>query len=80
MLAPSGECLPCREAVPLHCESQTPITLWVDNPKTKNTMSFTRYERYKAAKTFQEMLELGARKDDLYHDYAKGLSSSHLSS
>jgi hypothetical protein len=62
MLVPSGEMLPSREAIPKHVEALTAITLWQDNPKTKNTMSFDRYEKYKAATTFKEMLDLGAKR------------------
>ena len=62
MLGPGGECLPCREAMPLHAAANTGIILWQENPKAKGTMSHTRYEKYKVACTFQEMLDLGAKR------------------
>ena len=56
MLTPDGDCLPCREALPKHVEANTEITLWDKNPKAKNTMSHRRYDIYKAAKTFKEVI------------------------
>ena len=72
MLTPSGQTASCTEAIDLHLEANTKISLWQENPKGKGSMSYSRYEKYKAATTFQEMLDLSAKKADLLHDYAKG--------
>lgn len=61
MLGPQGDCLPCREAIDLHLKAGSEILLRQDNPKVASSMSHARYEAYKVATTFGEMLALGAK-------------------
>ena len=41
-----------------------PIVMAQDNPKRVGSLSFQRYEKYKAARTLREYYSLGARKGD----------------
>ena len=43
-----------------------------ENPKRQGSQSHGRYERYKAAKTLEEMLDLGGTRGDIYYDMARG--------
>ena len=48
------------------------LTIQKANPKRPGTASHERYERYKGAKTLDELLELGGSRADFNHDKAKG--------
>ncbi len=48
------------------------LTIQQANPKRPGTASHERYERYKGAKTLDELLELGGSRADFNHDKAKG--------
>ena len=72
MKDPDGEMMDCKAAMKQHIEAGTKIIVQQENPKTAGTMSHKRYEIYKCATTLKEMLKLGARSADLFHDYAKG--------
>lgn len=43
-----------------------------ENPKKQKTKSFLRYEKYKAATTVAEFLQLGGLKEDVKFDYQRG--------
>jgi hypothetical protein len=49
-----------------------PIAFQQENPKRVGTNGWTRYEKYKTAKTGKEALALGAAKGDLMYDWKKG--------
>lgn len=49
-------------SLPKHIEAGTPICVQELNPKVKASMSYTRFEKYKLATTFKQMLDLGARR------------------
>ena len=48
--------------------SDAEIRILQKNPKRSGTLSHRRYEKYKAAKTVKEFLELGGTRGDLRHD------------
>eukprot|EP00747_Dinoflagellata_sp_TGD_P085652 gnl/TRDRNA2_/TRDRNA2_162958_c0_seq6.p1 gnl/TRDRNA2_/TRDRNA2_162958_c0~~gnl/TRDRNA2_/TRDRNA2_162958_c0_seq6.p1 ORF type:complete len:309 (+),score=96.32 gnl/TRDRNA2_/TRDRNA2_162958_c0_seq6:119-1045(+) len=50
----------------------TPIKFSHANPKKPGSKSAKRYERYRAAQSFQEALKLGASRTDLSHDVKHG--------
>ena len=43
-----------------------------ENPKSKGTVVYDRYERYKRSSNYKEFIELGGKNDDYYYDYRKG--------
>ena len=43
-----------------------------DNPKQPTSMSYARYEKYKAAKTIEEYFQLGGTRGDIKYDTARG--------
>ena len=45
-----------------------------DNPKRKGSASAARYDKYKAANTYEEFLELGGTPADFKHDAGKGFA------
>ena len=47
------------------------------NPKTADSESFFRYERYKAADTLMRFYELGGTRGDLVHDMERGFCQIH---
>ena len=49
-----------------------PIQIQQDNPTRIGSEAYLRYERYKAARTVQEFLDLGGTKTDLKYDRNKG--------
>ena len=53
-------------------DDMTPIAVRQRNPKQANTVSFSRYERYKHAKTRGEFGALGGTAADFRHDAKKG--------
>jgi hypothetical protein len=53
-------------------DSSTPIAIRQRNPKRANTVSFSRYERYKHATTRGEFHALGGTTADFRHDVKKG--------
>ena len=53
-------------------DGMTPIAVRQRNPKQANTVSFSRYERYKHAKTRGEFGALGGTAADFRHDVKKG--------
>ncbi len=61
MLCPDGSMANCTEAISMHLKAGTRIKLQGENPKTKNTLSYSRYEKYKTATSFQDMFDRGAR-------------------
>ena len=48
------------------------IEVQQENPKKPGSLSFERYEAYKAARTLEEMLSLGGVRGDFKHDVNKG--------
>ena len=42
-----------------------------ENPKSKGTVVYDRYERYKRATNYKEFIDLGGVNKDYYHDYRK---------
>ena len=60
--------LPCC----LFCQVNAKIAVLQVNPKLKDTHSFDLYEKYKAAKTINELLTLGSRRADVQHDMGRG--------
>ena len=57
-----------RELPPLN----TPVVLMQENPKKPGSLSYTRYEKYKHARTLGEYLELGAKIADAFFDNERG--------
>ena len=53
-------------------DDMTPIAVRQRNPKQANTVSFSRYERYKHAKTRGEFGALGGTAADFKTDVKKG--------
>ena len=47
------------------------------NPKTKDSASFIRYERYKAANNLSRFYELGGTRGDLVNDMERGFCQIH---
>jgi hypothetical protein len=62
MMNPNGEAHPCNTSLPKHIAAGTPIRVQDLNPKAKASMSYARFDKYKSATTFKEMLDLGARR------------------
>lgn len=54
-----------RGAVDSTDELDLPVEVQATNPKTPGTQGHARYEKYKAARTMREFLELGGSKTDL---------------
>jgi len=48
------------------------IVMVQDNPKRPSSLSFSRYEKYKAAQTLKEFYALGGRKKDARYDLGRG--------
>ena len=54
------------------CSGKTKIKMNPENPHTQADDWYERYERYKRARTFEELLELGAQSGDIQHDMMRG--------
>jgi hypothetical protein len=52
--------------------ANTPIVVQQVNPKRPGSDSWQRYERYKNAMTYGQLMALGATKDDFRHNMKKG--------
>eukprot|EP00931_Biecheleriopsis_adriatica_P032164 TRINITY_DN18796_c0_g1_i1.p1 TRINITY_DN18796_c0_g1~~TRINITY_DN18796_c0_g1_i1.p1 ORF type:complete len:176 (+),score=44.80 TRINITY_DN18796_c0_g1_i1:240-767(+) len=68
---------PVRAAAPKRRAStdvggDEPIEFLQANPKKPNSATWTRYEKYKAAKTMNEAISLGAAKGDIREALQKG--------
>ena len=53
-------------------DDQQSLSVRQDNPKQRDSLSHTRYEKYKPARTVREFLNLGGTRADLRHDLKKG--------
>ena len=63
---------PTKEEVKEWINSKAPVRLQQENPKERTSKSWVRYDNYKKAKTFDEILQLGGVRGDIYNDMEKG--------
>lgn len=75
--APVTAATPAKVAAPRYAkdvpaDASTPVVWQQTNPKKSGSASWLRYEAYKAAKTLGEAKALGALRDDVRWDAARG--------
>ena len=63
---------PSAEEVQAWIDAKAPLQLQQENPKERTSKSWTRYESYKKAKSFNEIQQLGGTRGDIYNDMKKG--------
>ena len=63
---------PTKEEVKEWIDSKAPVKLQQENPKERTSKSWIRYDNYKKATTFDEILQLGGVRGDIYNDMEKG--------
>ena len=63
---------PSAQEVQAWIDAKAPLKLQQENPKERSSKSWIRYESYKKAKSFDEIMQLGGTRGDIYHDLRKG--------
>mmetsp|Transcript_54627 Transcript_54627/g.152473 ORF Transcript_54627/g.152473 Transcript_54627/m.152473 type:complete len:566 (+) Transcript_54627:43-1740(+) len=62
-----------RKAHPVRSWTADTKIVYGPNLKTKGTVSFTRYQKYRRATTVGRALALGSKRSDLYWDFDRGM-------
>ena len=69
---PTVHVAPPKRGAVRRVDDNAPITVGQLNPKRQGTLSYSRYEVYKAATSKRQYRELGGTAADFAHDVARG--------